>query len=194
MRAMEPEIKLSARDLPALPVEPSDESAAGFRIVIDPERHRALQAMEARQWLVIALNLPSGLVQLPYVILSPTKNEWTPRNMDFRSWRAISWPVIGIPFWWCVGRGIEALIAVRRRLVQPRITWLETIAALAFSLFCGAATVCLPLFAGGDDKLESKLLITGFGLWAVLGAAVVTARVMQWRIRTVSQTSPTPAT
>jgi hypothetical protein len=34
--------------------------------------------LERRKWLPIALNLPCGLVQLPYVILNPAKQEWIP--------------------------------------------------------------------------------------------------------------------
>jgi hypothetical protein len=38
--------------------------------------------------------LPCGLVQLPYVILNPAKQEWIPRDIDLQTWRVISWPLV----------------------------------------------------------------------------------------------------
>jgi hypothetical protein len=60
-------------------------------------------------WTPMALNLPVGIVQLPYVILNPAKQEWFPARMDFRVWRAISWPIFGLLFWWVAGRSTDAL-------------------------------------------------------------------------------------
>lgn len=101
-----------------------------------------LERLEAREWIPQMRNLPSGLVQLlPYMILSPTKHEWIPRGMNFRLWRAITWPVVGIVFWWIAGRGIEGLIAARQRLIRPRITWIETITGAALFTFCAVAAV-----------------------------------------------------
>jgi len=93
------------------------------------------ERLERREWIPQTLNLPSILVQLPYVILNPAKQEWIPRGMNFRIWRAISWPLLGILFWWIAGRGIEALIATRRRLIRPNITWIETTVGAALCAF-----------------------------------------------------------
>ena len=86
-----------------------------------------------RQWVPITLNLPCGLVQLPYMILSPSKQEWIPRGINVKTWRVISWLLAGFLFWWIAGRGIEGLIAARQRLIYPHITWLETITGAAMS-------------------------------------------------------------
>jgi len=123
------------------------------------------------------------LVQLPYVILNPTKQEWIPRGMNFRTWRAISWPLLGILFWWIAGRGMEALIAARRCLIRPRITWIETIAGATLCAFCAVAAVCMPLFSGRDENFPMKLFIAAFVMWSVLGGVVVAGRVVQWRLR-----------
>ena len=98
-------------------------------VYADPEESRKTQALERNEWVPLMLNLPSGLVQLPYVILNPSREDWSPSGINLRTWRVISWPIIGILFWWSAGRGIEALIAGRRRNIGPRITWLETVIA-----------------------------------------------------------------
>jgi hypothetical protein len=142
----------------------------------------AFERLEGRTWLAIVLNLPCGLVQLPYVILNPKKQEWIPRDMDIQTWRVISWPIEGCLFWWIVGRGLEGLVAARRRLIFPRISWIETITSAAISLFCAVATVCLPLFSGYDGTFPIKYFVAGFAMWAVLDGVVVAARVAQWRL------------
>jgi hypothetical protein len=144
---------------------------------------RAFERLEGRTWLPVALNLPCGLVQLPYVILNPTKREWIPRDMDLQTWRVISWPIAGCLFWWIAGRGLEGLAAARRRLIFPSISWIETITSAAISLFCAVATVCLPLFSGYDGTFPMKYFVAGFAMWAVLDGVVVVARVAQWRLR-----------
>jgi hypothetical protein len=73
-----------------------------------------LASFEKRKWMPSVLNLPSGLIQLPYVILNPEKEEWVPLGVDVMTWRAISWPLLGILFWWSAGRGMEALTTIPR--------------------------------------------------------------------------------
>jgi len=159
-------------------------SSVSVNLYADPEELRKTQALERDEWVPMMLNLPSGLVQLPYVILNPSKQDWSPRGINLRTWRVISWPIIGILFWWSAGRGIEALIAGRRRLVSPKITWPETVIAAALFLFCGIAAVSLPLSGYHGGNFPLILWTLGSGTWAVLGGLTVGARVMQWRLGT----------
>ena len=99
----------------------------------NPIEERRVAAL-ARQWEVrnkvpMALNLPVFFLQLPYVILNPEKREWIPEGMSFDVWRALSWPFVGMVFWWFAGRGIEALCAALQSMVRPRIGWVETLFA-----------------------------------------------------------------
>jgi hypothetical protein len=159
-------------------------------VYADPEELRKTQALERDEWVPMMLNLPSGLVQLPYVILNPSKEDWTPRGINIRTWRVISWPIVGILFWWSAGRGIEAFIAGRRRLVGPRITWLETVIAAALFLFCGIAAVSLPLSGYHDRNFPLILWVFGAGTWALLAGLTVAARAMQWRLGTQMNVPP----
>jgi len=182
------QIRDSVRAYRPLKTPPSRPSAnQQIRILVldavNPQQQRALQALERREWTPMMLDLPSGLMQLPYVILNPAKKEWIPRDMDFKTWRAISWPLLGMLFWWGAGRGIEALLATRQHLVHPRIGWIETIVGAALFMFCAVAAVCLPLYGRVGEDFPVKLWVAGSGTWAVLGRVMVAARVAQWRIR-----------
>jgi hypothetical protein len=148
----------------------------------DPQELRTLRALESHEWLPLMLNLPAGLVQLPYAILNPAKEDWRPKGINLRTWRVMSWPIIGILFWWCAGRGIEALIAGRRRLVNPQITWPETMMAVVVFLFCGITALSLPLSGQHDRNFPLILWIVGSGTWALLAGLTIAARVLQWRL------------
>jgi di/tricarboxylate transporter len=95
----------------------------------------------------------------------------------------LSWPFAGILFWWCAGRGIEALQGTRRSVVSPRLTWAETGFAVVL-LLIGLATLIGIVTSTPDDRRDVQFLalVAGGLLWGILAAITVTARVFQWRI------------
>jgi hypothetical protein len=151
---------------------------------LTPEQKSEFNRFETRKWLPSVLNLPSGLIQLPYVILSPSKEERVPVGLDVLTWRAVSWPLLGLLFWWSAGRGIDALLATRQRRVQPKISWVEAVTGIALFLFCAIVAICFPIFSHGDHDPDFplKLFSCGFGMWALLAGVVVLAKFRQWRI------------
>ena len=149
----------------------------------DPQIERSFRDAERRLWVPTMLDMPAGIIQLPYIIHNPAKTEWVPNGMEFRMWRAISWPFVGLVFWWIAGRGVEALRALRRSVIDPSMGWVETGVGV-FLLTCGAILLIAPLFAGDSDIDHSWVFISGSGaIWVLLGAAIVIARIAQWRIR-----------
>jgi hypothetical protein len=131
---------------------------------------------------IVALDIPAGLIQLPYVMTSSTKREWTPDGIDSRVWRAVTWPLLCIPFWWIAGRAIDALTALNHRLLIPRIGLMETVIG-SFWLASGAL-----LFVGFlvwtiavKDASLTRIAAAG-GLWALLGGLSVVARFRQSRL------------
>jgi len=102
----------------------------------------------------------------------------------------MSWPLIGIMFWWAAGRGLEGLLAARRGIIRPAISWAETgIAAVCVFIFGGVA-IFLPFdreTVRGDPSV--KILLMGCGLWAILACVIIVARIAQWRIRVASKRS-----
>ena len=135
---------------------------------------------------VAAINLPAGLVQLPTVFLRADKTEWRPDGVDSGAWRAVTWPMLGTLFWWTAGRGLDALVAARRKALTPRIGWTETV--LGFVLGTGGLVCVIAfLFTAGPDlhDRQLQLFISSAGMWALLGSVTVAARVVQWRMRKV---------
>jgi hypothetical protein len=152
----------------------------------DPQFQKRINAQENAFDMVGLLNLPAVLVQIPYITFNESHREWMPGfipSFAFRSWRAISWPLLALPFWWMAGRGAEALASARRKLLVPRLRWPETV--ISFLLMAGGLTLAVAFFFDGPDRSDPslRLFAVAGGMWAVLGSLTVVARLAQWRIR-----------
>jgi hypothetical protein len=154
---------------------------------VSPETPRtddaAKKVADIRTKAPLALNFPVLIAQLPYILVSPAKREWVPKGMPPDTWRALSWPFVGILFWWFLGRGVEALRTARRSVVHPRIGWIETAFAVILS-GTGLVTLIGILTTTPDDRsdLQFMTLLAGGILWGVLATATITARFLQWRV------------
>jgi hypothetical protein len=150
----------------------------------DPEVRRRIKRAEVRQWAAATLNLPGGLPDLLYAMVSPAHSEWTPKGMFMWSWRELSWPIIGIFFWWLAGRSIEALLSGGQKIPRPRIRWWEVVVSLPVMAYGGIWAVMFSLDRGSraDFGMWPLLVVFG-GMWFVLGACTAAAWIVQWRLR-----------
>lgn len=131
---------------------------------------------------VVALNIPAGLIQMPFTMNSQTKREWAPQGMNDLLWRAVTWPFLCFPFWWIAGRTIDALTAVNHRLVRPRIRLMEIVIGSIWAAFGGLLFVGFLIVAGIKRDLDSPRIAAAGGLWALLGALSLIARIRQKRL------------
>ena len=115
---------------------------------IVPPRDRSTRTIaELRLTTPALLNMPSGFVGLAH-------RASVPKRMLPEFWRAMSWPFVGVIFWWITGRGIEALLASRSRVVPPVITWVETVIAVLVGFFAGSLIVGLMV----DPSMRSRFI------------------------------------
>ncbi len=150
----------------------------------DPDVQRRIKISEAREWAVAALNLPGGLPDLTYAILSPAHSEWTPRGMFMWTWRDLSWPIIGIFFWWLAGRSIEGLLFSRHKILLPKIRWWEVVVSLPPLAFGAILAVSLCISQSARTEFPFWILLAVLGsIWLVLGASTPLAHFVQWRLR-----------
>ena len=60
---------------------------------------------------IAGINLPASFIQLLLASLFHSwPGSWAPAGLDFRSWRAISFPIFCLPFWWFEGLGLDGLL------------------------------------------------------------------------------------
>jgi len=85
--------------------------------------------------------------------------------------------VFALPLWWIAGRGLETLVAIRRKLITPRIRWIEAAISLLL-LFFGTIGIAGFFFNGFD------FLAVHFSdlLWGFLGGIILLAWRKQRRI------------
>jgi hypothetical protein len=150
----------------------------------DADVQQRIKIVEAREWAVAALNLPGGLPDLTYAILSPAHSEWIPRGMFMWTWRDLSWPIIGTFFWWLAGRSIEALLFSRHEILLPKVRWWEVVVSLPALAFGAIWAVGLCISQSTHVGFPLWMLLAVFGsMWLVLGASTSVAYFVQWRLR-----------
>lgn len=143
-----------------------------------------IRRLDERMMAPKVLDFPVLLTQFPYIVVSPTKQEWVPKGMFIDIWRSLSWPFVGMFFWWLLGRGIEALFAAKQSVVHPRITWPEI--AFAGAMFVvGLLVLAMILTGTPDERRDEQLMasIAGGLLWGVLSSGIIAARLLQRRIQ-----------
>jgi hypothetical protein len=157
-----------------------------FNVVLTPNA-KTPQETNAEELSEIRISAPAVL-NMPCSLLGLLRREAVPRGFLSEFWRALSWPFFGIVFWWIAGRGIEALVASRRRLLSPAITWIEVFVA---SLVITLGVFIWLLFFSGDRAgfvFPWPGALVGSAMWILLGGATIAARVAQWRMRRWSKT------
>src|SRR5262249_1289881 len=99
---------------------------------------------------VAALNLPAGVIQIPIEASREDKQELKPTGIDLFLWRAITWPLIGLLFWWIAGRAVEALVSSGNGQLTPRISWIEVISGFLVMTAGGLVVLAMlsALFSG----------------------------------------------
>jgi len=174
---LSPEVILLTRDieLPPLPV-----SGPVARTATSIESHLGLNFEVWEPWII---NVPTLWFAVPYVAISQDKQEWAPRGMDFLSWRTISWPIIGILFFYIGGRGIEAFLALLKKQIEPRLAWFD----MAFSVMSFLASLVLlsGLIFARDllEEVHTSFVFSVGVMWLFLSTNCFACRVWQWRLR-----------
>jgi hypothetical protein len=129
-----------------------------------------------------------AVLNIPCSLLGLLRREAVPLGMLPEFWRSVSWPFFGIIFWWIAGRGIEALVASRRGLLSPSITWIEVFVAC---LVVALGALIWAFFLSDDHAgfvFPWPSAVAASGLWILLGGTTIVARIAQWRIRRRSVT------
>ena len=132
-------------------------------------------SQEQRSWVVMALNLPAFPAELLESI-GTWPMSWSPPGLSLFLWRMLTFPILALPAWFYVGRGIDN---IRSRTV---FTLWDMIAGSILSLGC--AILCAGLAFGLPRSDRDTLLIFmtgGLALWALLFDAVAIAAVQRGR-------------
>lgn len=167
-------------------VPASSDLKPGQRMIVvvgstTPQEQRAEHTKKEVRLLIPGnLNFPAFFFDF---LISDLLADRSHTDDDFYTyWRAVTWPLLAIVFWWMAGRAVEALIAARENLLTPRISPPEVTVAIVLLFFGGGLSLQFA-FGGESGDLDSYLLAAGAGLWAIIGAIMLSARLAQWKVR-----------
>ena len=174
----DPAEKKRAMQLPSVPFDLNLD---------DPELQRRVREKQSREWMVAALNGPGGLPELLVAMVSPGHEGWVPKGMFFWTWRDISWPLLGLFFWWLAGRAVDALFAARRKIARPKLGWWEVVPAMLVFAYGGMLMICMIGMQEARGTPHREAFVAIGCMWMVFGASIVRAKFLQRRMARLVQ-------
>jgi hypothetical protein len=149
----------------------SDMSLPRDQIV--PIAIRMVTVSKART--MMAINLPGsliqGLISLPSRSSSPSG--WHPQALALETWQALVFPFFALPFWWLVGRGLDAIVS------KERLHWWLLLIGTLLSGLCLAGHFHLDPNAPPPEQDGSYWIFIGLTGWAIAFAILPIAWITQ---------------
>src|SRR6266852_4635992 len=125
---------------------------------------------------ITVVEIPGVLVAaLASLVVTRTAN-WHPGSLLPSTWRSLIYPFCGLPAWFYVGRGIDALLG-RRRVSRGNMITSVILAIASGVLCCGFRFGISAAERQGQERLTWS--IEGLALWAVLFAVPFVAWLRQ---------------
>lgn len=147
-----------------------------------PDGKRSTTNVGLRMDAPVLINLPVKLVELPCVLVDRAETDCVPKGITIEGWRALSFPSVGLIFWWIVGRAVEALVSARQSKIHPRISWIEAGVGLLV-LGLGLLIFVVNIVQGVRTNPTWVPLAASSAVWAVLGSSTIAAWFAQRTIR-----------
>lgn len=168
------------------------------RIVIElanPDVQRWLDLQLGRRFPsryedVYYLNMPASLVEIGISLPTSWPESYCPgwaRPLGLFGFRAITWPIWALPFWFFAGRGIDSLFRGKT------ISAFEAFFMAAVGLFWGSVAVAIAFDPGDVGEVYMRWTALPGVMWISFSLICLIAWWKQRRARRSAQTDPLPA-
>ena len=136
---------------------------------------------------IVAVNAPAKYVEILVSLVISQTARWEPRWMFPSTWHCLTYPIYALPAWFCIGRGVDALL--RRGQVR---TFLMVASAVFGAVSAGLFGVIRFGLSAADRQsvATTEWLMVGFAVWTVLFAIPVVAWVGQRRLNGGIESAP----
>ena len=152
--------------------------------LIEATRNMPIPRYPDRYHAMSFLNIPGMFGEILTSLPTTWPGSWFPRDRlfyDLWTWRMFSWAIYTLPFWWLVGRAIEALVDPWRAAVirTGQMAVLAITGVLSGILGVG---ISISQNAAEDDQAMRWLVIPGL-MWFGFGILGIFAWRRQRRVR-----------
>ncbi len=169
----------------AHPIRNSVAADGRIKMVIPPELERIWFVDDSHKRFpdrfesISYLNLPAVLIEIPISLPTTWPESWRPKwawALGLDGFRALSWPLWALPFWFFSGRGIDSYF--RNGF---HISAFEAFAMGLLSAAIAVATIgiaaCVP---SRDDEAYMRWMVVFCAMWFAFG---VICQLAWWRQR-----------
>jgi hypothetical protein len=162
-------------DLQQLPPHASNQEAQQHSSLKETLRSVAASEPESFADFLNGIDVPANFVELPVDRFSKDwPDTWHPDGLTVFDWRAITFPIYTLPFWWFAGFGLDTLLKHR----HPRWPAL-LVGTILFSIFF-LLTLGMKLSPGVEtDRAVTVPILVGCILWTLLFATFPVAWILR---------------
>lgn len=122
-----------------------------------------------------AVNLPGHFIEFAIAkCASNSWRTWSPFHWDVFAWRAFSFPVCCLPFWWLAGVGVDGI------LQRHRLRWWHFVPGLILWAFFLMWVSVFYFGFSALERTEGVYPIWSVWLWLVLLSTFPVTWVRQW--------------
>jgi len=160
-------------------------------------RNQRKTALPSRFEAITYLNFPGLFGSLLVDRFTTWPDDWTPawaEPLGLWGWRALSWPIFCLPFWWLAGRGLDSFFAsLASNGTKQRIPWFEAWGFAMLGIIILVLCFGLAVMTNSHDEFPAMrwLFVPGI-LWFISGLISLLAWWRQPGVR--STTAETHAT
>lgn len=145
---------------------------------------KVADAFPDRTQCVVLANIPGAMTDLAVIAVRhrPTVSHSRTFGFDRWAWAAILYPLFALPFWWVLGRSMDASRSMKS--AQPRrVRWWDLL--LMLPVACGgiAGWVVYQVATTPAEKADPdfRWLSVALGIWGVAAAGATVIWFQQWR-------------
>ncbi len=130
---------------------------------------------------IYGLHFPAVSIELLISLTKSWPEMLRPAGMSLDVWRALTYPVYCLPFWWFAGMGLEGLLRVRV------LRWYALLPGTILSVALVVMFLGFTFGLDASDKAESDMswVFGGIAFWAILFAAFPVSWIRNRRFKVV---------
>lgn len=154
---------------------------------------RVSEVLPARTESVVLLNVPGAVLDTMSVGLQhkPTIGASKTFALDRWAWGAVLYPIYALPFWWVLGRCVDATGRSRNSSRHP-LRWWDITLMLPLAIFGIAGWIAFQVAATPIDKTDMALMWTmeACGVWGVVATTASFIWFRAWREQRAARPLP----